>query len=181
MPKTKVLSLCVKSPAAAVGKDRCWWSEAAKRKGQASTGIEAANWEAVAVQPCVQEGRMRGGCKEVERFIWEGMSRNVGESQEMKWRQSIICGKGCPSWTAGHKGCSAYNKHACSYPKFLLSQGLQSFLTFSPYSTIHLPFLVSAYLGPSIIHSSSPFPITHCCLLFCFSIQQRYSFSIDQY
>lgn len=50
MPKTKVLSPCVKSPAAAVGKEGCQWSEVTKRKGQASTGIKAANWEAGAVK-----------------------------------------------------------------------------------------------------------------------------------
>lgn len=178
MPKNKVISPCVKSPAAAVGKDRCWWSEAAKIKGQSPTGIEAVNWEAVAVQPCVQEGRMGGGCKEVGRLIWKGMSCNVGERQEIKWRQSIICRKDCPSCITGHKGCSAY-KCGCSYPKFLLSQELQSFLTLSSYSTIHLTSLVSAYLSPGIIYSSSSFQISHCCLLFCFWIQQPYYISTD--
>lgn len=52
-----MLSPCVKSPAAAVGKDICQWSEVAKRKGQASTGIEVLNWEAGAVKTVCSKGK----------------------------------------------------------------------------------------------------------------------------
>jgi len=46
MPKNKVLSPCLKSPATELDKDRCQWSDMAKTKGQASTSIQAVNWEA---------------------------------------------------------------------------------------------------------------------------------------
>lgn len=58
----------------------------AERTGKMSTGIKAVKWEARAVKWCVQEGRMGMGCKEVGRLIQEGMSINVGESKEIKWR-----------------------------------------------------------------------------------------------
>lgn len=45
------------SPAAAVGKDRCRWPEVAKRKGQVSTGIEAGNWGAGAVETVCSRGK----------------------------------------------------------------------------------------------------------------------------
>lgn len=66
--KQGAFSLCEESSSCS-GQGQMLMVRGAKIKGQVPTGIEAVNWEAVAVQPCVQEGRVGGGCKEVGKLI----------------------------------------------------------------------------------------------------------------
>lgn len=60
-----------------MGKDRCHWSDMAKREGQASTSIQAVNWVAKAVKARGKDGwrlqrdgeiLLRGVCQVIQQW-----------------------------------------------------------------------------------------------------------------
>lgn len=81
-----MLSPRVRSSAAAAGKDQCPWLEVAvtNRKGQASTGIQAARWKAAAVKVYKLKKERRVGAVKKWEYLFERACQLKRERDEKR-------------------------------------------------------------------------------------------------